>query len=57
MPDVCACSGPSCCPPTPFSLAFKAACPDAYSYAYDDQTSTFTCTSAKAPQGYEVLFC
>ncbi|KAK9941612.1 hypothetical protein M0R45_007314 [Rubus argutus] len=32
---------------------FKAACPKSYSYAYDDATSTFTCTGAD----YTVTFC
>ncbi|CAN1276471.1 Thaumatin-like protein 1 [Linum perenne] len=31
----------------------KAACPRSYSYAYDDATSTFTCTGAD----YTVTFC
>ncbi|XP_061367569.1 thaumatin-like protein 1a, partial [Gastrolobium bilobum] len=33
------------CPPTKYSDIFKQQCPDAYSYAYDDKTSTFTCFS------------
>lgn len=41
------------CPATPLSKVFKTACPDAYSYAYDDKTSTYNCT-AKA---YTVTFC
>ncbi|KAK8642353.1 hypothetical protein V6N13_011700 [Hibiscus sabdariffa] len=32
---------------------FKAACPKSYSYAYDDATSTFTCTGAD----YTITFC
>ncbi|CAI0382618.1 unnamed protein product [Linum tenue] len=36
-----------------YSLAFKNACPRAYSYAYDDKTSTFTCSSAD----YTITFC
>ena len=45
---------PDRCPPTSYSEIFKTACPQAYSYAYDDKTSTFTC-----PQGsnYEIVFC
>lgn len=41
------------CTPTVYSQAFKAACPRSYSYAYDDATSTFTCTGAD----YTVAFC
>ncbi|CAD6335366.1 unnamed protein product [Miscanthus lutarioriparius] len=55
------CSGaygsPATCAPTPYSRFFKAACPSAYSYAYDDATSTFTCASAAAAGGYDVVFC
>ncbi|BFG14589.1 hypothetical protein CerSpe_008630 [Prunus speciosa] len=32
---------------------FKAACPRSYSYAYDDASSTFTCTGAD----YTITFC
>jgi hypothetical protein len=35
--------GPTVCKPTDYSRLFKNACPWAYSYAYDDVTSTFTC--------------
>jgi hypothetical protein len=35
--------GPTVCKPTDWSRLFKDACPWAYSYAYDDVTSTFTC--------------
>ncbi|KAK6939333.1 Thaumatin family [Dillenia turbinata] len=38
--------GPDTCKPTSYSQLFKSACPRAYSYAYDDKTSTFTCASA-----------
>ncbi|XP_066996907.2 uncharacterized protein [Anabrus simplex] len=31
---------------------FKQRCPDAYSYAYDDQKSTFTCSDT----GYKIVF-
>ncbi|XP_024379415.1 pathogenesis-related thaumatin-like protein 3.5 [Physcomitrium patens] len=41
------------CPPTQYSKAFKAACPTAYSYAYDDATSTFTCKALV----YDITFC
>ncbi|KAI7855250.1 thaumatin [Circinella umbellata] len=51
------CSGahntPETCGPNEYSKAVKAACPDAYSYAYDDQSSTYTCQSDK----YEIIFC
>ncbi|KAH8520590.1 hypothetical protein H0E87_001873 [Populus deltoides] len=33
------------CPPTQYSMTFKQQCPQAYSYAYDDKSSTFTCPS------------
>ncbi|XP_058090945.1 thaumatin-like protein 1b [Magnolia sinica] len=55
-PHYC-CSGayatPDTCKPSPYSLLFKHACPRAYSYAYDDSTSTFTCASAD----YVITFC
>ncbi|KAI3704514.1 hypothetical protein L1987_74736 [Smallanthus sonchifolius] len=51
------CSGaystPQTCNPTSYSEYFKTACPTAYSYAYDDGTSTFTCSSAN----YVITFC
>ncbi|CAL9759100.1 unnamed protein product, partial [Musa acuminata subsp. burmannicoides] len=54
------CSGefgtPNACGPTAFSQLFKNACPRAYSYAYDDASSTFTCPTA-ATAGYAVTFC
>ncbi|KAG2608525.1 hypothetical protein PVAP13_4NG326700 [Panicum virgatum] len=53
------CSGaygsPAACAPTAYSRFFKGACPAAYSYAYDDATSTFTCAAAGG--GYDVVFC
>uniref|UniRef100_A0A0D9WU66 Thaumatin-like protein n=1 Tax=Leersia perrieri TaxID=77586 RepID=A0A0D9WU66_9ORYZ len=53
------CSGehgsPATCAATAYSRFFKAACPTAYSYAYDDATSTFTCAGAGG--GYHVVFC
>ncbi|EFJ11333.1 hypothetical protein SELMODRAFT_426298 [Selaginella moellendorffii] len=45
---------PETCSPTYFSRIFKDACPQAYSYAYDDATSTFTCGSGG---GYTITFC
>jgi hypothetical protein len=56
-PQYC-CSGaygsPSTCKPSTYSQFFKTACPRAYSYAYDDSTSTFTCS---AGTGYAITFC
>lgn len=55
-PEYC-CSGayntPATCKPSMYSQLFKSACPRSYSYAYDDATSTFTCTGAD----YTVTFC
>ncbi|KAG2321239.1 hypothetical protein Bca4012_055822 [Brassica carinata] len=55
-PEYC-CTGafntPDTCPPTNFSRIFKGACPKAYSYAYDDASSTFTCANAN----YAIVFC
>ncbi|GMH16373.1 hypothetical protein Nepgr_018214 [Nepenthes gracilis] len=55
-PEYC-CSGaygsPATCKPTVYSEIFKSACPRSYSYAYDDATSTFTCTGAD----YTITFC
>jgi hypothetical protein len=52
------CSGaydsPLLCAPNNYSMIFKAACPTAYSYAYDDLSSTFTCA---IPTGYTISFC
>lgn len=45
---------PSSCSPNVYSRAAKAVCPDAYSYAFDDQTSTFIVPSGA---GFEVVFC
>ncbi|XP_042500670.1 thaumatin-like protein 1b [Macadamia integrifolia] len=41
------------CKPTKYSQIFKGQCPQAYSYAYDDPTSTATCTGAN----YLITFC
>ncbi|KDP46765.1 hypothetical protein JCGZ_06553 [Jatropha curcas] len=55
-PQYC-CSGeygnPNTCKPSSYSEFFKNACPRAYSYAYDDGTSTFTCAGAD----YAITFC
>lgn len=57
QPQYC-CTGsfgtPDNCPPTDYSKIFKNQCPQAYSYAYDDKTSTFTC-SGRA--NYSLKFC
>ncbi|KAF5473709.1 hypothetical protein F2P56_005680 [Juglans regia] len=57
QPQYC-CSGdygvPERCPPTKYSKIFKDQCPQAYSYAYDDKTSTFTCTGGA---NYLITFC
>lgn len=42
------------CPAPEGAKVFKSACPDAYSYAYDDGTSTWNCTN---PSGYTITFC
>ena len=51
------CSGdyatPSACKPTSYSRFFKAACPSAYSYAYDDPSSLYTCSAST----YTITFC
>ncbi|KAI8143157.1 thaumatin [Fennellomyces sp. T-0311] len=44
---------PEVCKPDAQSKSVKDACPDAYSFAYDDQTSTFNCQVSK----YTVKFC
>ena len=42
------------CPPTNYSQFFEQQCPDAYSYAYDDKNSTFTCSGGP---NYTITFC
>ncbi|MQK89917.1 hypothetical protein EI007_25835, partial [Escherichia coli] len=42
------------CPPTKYSQIIEQQCPDAYSYAYDDKSSTFTCS---ARPDYAITFC
>lgn len=44
---------PQTCSPNKYSQIFKAACPTAYSYAYDDASSLVTCTHAD----YTITFC
>lgn len=57
QPQYC-CTGeyktPQTCPPTDQSRYFKSKCPQAYSYAYDDPTSTFTCPTGV---NYLITFC
>lgn len=45
---------PTICQPSLYSYNAKAVCPDAYSFAFDDQTSTFIIPSGG---GWEVVFC
>ncbi|KAJ7965610.1 Pathogenesis-related thaumatin family protein [Quillaja saponaria] len=44
---------PVTCKATYYSKKFKEACPNAYSYAYDDPTSIFTCSGTD----YVIAFC
>ncbi|KAM1061005.1 hypothetical protein FF1_025542 [Malus domestica] len=44
---------PRTCPATEYSLVFEQQCPQAYSYAYDDKTSTFTCNGGP---DYVIIF-
>ncbi|KAE9586768.1 hypothetical protein Lal_00004849 [Lupinus albus] len=41
------------CNPTEYSKLFKSACPSAYSYAYDDTSTTQTCSNSN----YTIAFC
>lgn len=45
---------PKVCKPNLYATSAKAVCPDAYSFAFDDQTSTFIIPSGG---GWEVSFC
>ncbi|XP_022963458.1 thaumatin-like protein 1b [Cucurbita moschata] len=45
---------PKVCQPSDSAKIFESQCPQAYSYAYDDENSTFTCS---AEPNYEVTFC
>ncbi|XP_030489075.2 thaumatin-like protein 1b [Cannabis sativa] len=47
-------NSPNTCQPSQYSRLFKQHCPQAYSYAYDDKTSTFTCTGGA---NYVITFC
>jgi hypothetical protein len=55
--DELCCTGahndPDVCKANTFTHQVEAACPHAYSYAYDDATSVFSCNSQK----YIVTFC
>jgi hypothetical protein len=42
------------CGPSYYSKAAKAICPDAYSYAFDDGSSTFAVPTGA---GFEIIFC
>ncbi|KZV15222.1 Thaumatin-like protein 1a [Dorcoceras hygrometricum] len=57
QPQYC-CTGeynnPEKCKPTNFSEIFKQRCPQAYSYAYDDKSSLFTCPTGG---NYLITFC
>ncbi|KAI8150138.1 thaumatin [Fennellomyces sp. T-0311] len=44
---------PDKCPPSSYSKDVKESCPDVYTYAYDDLTSTYMCQA----DGYTVTFC
>ncbi|CAK9309212.1 unnamed protein product [Citrullus colocynthis] len=45
---------PEICKPGISATIFEEQCPQAYSYAYDDENSTFTCS---ATSSYDVTFC
>ena len=45
---------PKVCKPSRYSMAAKAICPDAYSFAFDDQKSTFIVPKGG---GWEVVLC
>ncbi|CAJ2659211.1 unnamed protein product [Trifolium pratense] len=41
------------CEPSVYAQIFKTSCPRAYSYVYDDKSSSFTCPATD----YQVVFC
>ncbi|KAL6654415.1 hypothetical protein ACP70R_007880 [Stipagrostis hirtigluma subsp. patula] len=45
---------PATCRPSGYAMFFKQSCPQAYSYAYDDRSSTFTCNTGA---DYNIVFC
>ena len=57
----CQSSNPRWTPPSlpgKYATVLKDACPTAYSFPYDDLTSTFTCLgSSNANVGYTITFC
>lgn len=44
---------PETCQASQFAEYFEGNCPNAYSWAYDDHTSTFTCANV---QQYDIVF-
>jgi hypothetical protein len=61
-----ACRRPDCCGPynpqwlaamQVFATAFKDACPSAYSYQYDDPSSSYTCPNTRQGVNYTITFC
>ncbi|KAK4125228.1 Osmotin, thaumatin-like protein, partial [Parathielavia appendiculata] len=50
-------NSPDVCKPGLYSRSAKRVCPDAYSFAYDDRTSTFVVPYETAGAGWEVRFC
>ncbi|ESQ47233.1 hypothetical protein EUTSA_v10028225mg [Eutrema salsugineum] len=57
LPEYCctgAYSSPDQCKPTLYTQNFKNACPRAYSYVFDDSSSTFTCQNSP---NYVITFC
>ncbi|GLJ49849.1 hypothetical protein SUGI_1059330 [Cryptomeria japonica] len=46
-------SNPQTCSPSKYSKEFKQACPNAYTYAFDDPSSLYTCSAAN----YTITFC
>ncbi|KAJ1256071.1 hypothetical protein BS78_K087600 [Paspalum vaginatum] len=48
------CTGSSTCEPTTYSVFFIRMCPDAYGYAVDSSSTTFSCPGGTS---YEVAFC
>lgn len=51
-------NNPKRCTYFKYARMFKNACPNAYSYAYDDQKSTFTCRGLGWKKtSYEIIFC
>ncbi|CAH8355305.1 unnamed protein product [Eruca vesicaria subsp. sativa] len=56
LPEYCCTddyASPDKCKPSLYSQNFKSVCPRAYSYVYDDTSSTFSCAS----NNYAITFC